>query len=183
MACERFIFVCHPLQAETWLSKRRHVTLCVVSTMLILFGFLINTFRELSQGGSVVPWEVVVSMRGADFLLFFLIPAILCGIMNFKVAVALKNMMTNERRNLQLSRSLMVTSFCWVLTWAPYACVEISTITKHTGYYGSEYEALQELTRDLCMLYSFLNPIVFITLIRHFQEPLKKVIDRCHGTN
>ena len=183
MAIERYILVCRSTDAERMLSKTKHRTLCFLSTASILVGFAINFLREavdtdVAAFYRVVPWNVLPIMKGLDFLLFFIIPAIICSVLNIRVSLTLKKMMTNRERNLQLTRALAVTTICWLITWTPNVCIEIYALSRFQGFFSRKYEVLQNFSRDFCKIYSALNPIVFIVLIRHLQEPFKQVKDK-----
>ena len=183
MAIERFILVCRSTDAERMLSKTKHRTLCFLSTASILVGFAINFLREAVKEGlpafyRLFSWEVIPIMKGLEFLIFFIIPAIICSVLNIRVSLTLKKMMTNRERNLQLTRALAVTTICWLITWTPNVCIEIYALSRFQGIFGERYDVLKNSSRDLGKIYSALNPIVFIILIRHLQEPFKKIKDK-----
>ena len=179
MAIERYILVCRSTDADNLLTSQRHRLLCVISTTLIVVGIVFNCFRLVHVEIYTAYFfntgynETIAALMGAmGYLLFFITPAIFCCALNIKVAVALKNMISNQERNQQLTRALAVSTACWLLTWIPNVCIEVYALNQFDGFYGRKYEVLQDVSRDFCMIFSVMNPIIFTILIRHLQGPI-----------
>ena len=84
MTVERYIFICHAMKADVWLSKGRHTLLCVFSSTAILVGSTVTSLRELFSGNLTCELceysnqRLFMMWRIVETIIFFVTPASFC---------------------------------------------------------------------------------------------------------
>ena len=190
MTIERFIFICHPTEAETLLSKSRHMTLCGSALLLILLGSSMNYLQRSLQNElfyRLQRFALVAILKVFDVIVFLIIPTAVCVFLFIKIAVALKSMMPNVDRNKQLIRALATSYFFWIILWSPNIIFDTvatfnyfswfeNSVRIHLGVYLPQAKRHINFWRSLLgglrLLYSAVIPVVFVILLQALQEPL-----------
>ena len=189
MTIERYVFICYPMSADSWLSKQKHMILCVTSSTVIILGFSMNFvggFLENEYFDKNTQIEPVIAFRVLDGLLFFALPACICGYLSIKIAWALKGMLSHQERNQQIYKALLFTWLAWILLWTPSKIISFIKLltTPHSHllilkfnneWHNRKIKFWSNLSDSLSLLYSSVTPVIFIILIRSFQEPITRV--------
>ena len=121
-------------------------------------------------------------------MIFFFIPAIIACCLYVNIGMKLRNSLSNRERNKSLTIAFGVTCIFWVLFWSIEFTFEITD--SMTYIFLSEDNKFQKLGQypiwvvfqivryEFRMLYSLINPIIFIFVCRPFQEPILNIIKR-----
>ena len=188
MTVERYIYICHPTKVEILLNKSKHIILCLLSTAAILIGSVQNFFWQVGYKNASCEdflfHNMLKAWRAVDAAIFFVMPALCCVVFFIRMASTLKNMLTHQERNQQLIKALAVIYFSWIILWIPREVFDIVLIFDNSSLFISleqRYRFWKNLMDSLGMLYSTVTPLSFIILIRAFQDPIKKVVDRIKG--
>ena len=109
-------------------------------------------------------------------VVFFVIPAITGGYFYIRVIIRLLKQEKRAARNRQLSVAFLASWLLWVVCWTPSYVVSYMSLSKQRmfeslqgrgdviiGYLSAFRVALQ-------MLYSHLNPFVYLIILKKFQE-------------
>ena len=116
------------------------------------------------------------------------IPAIVTGVFYIKVAQVLLNRDRDQERNRNLSLAFFLNWFLWIACWGVYFAV--LSATHQSGTWGmrearkdsrkSNWEnRLITVKENICFLYSHLNPLLFILVLKPFQIKLKMILNWC----
>ena len=90
-------------------------------------------------------------------------------------------MQSNQRRNRQLTYAFALSCFLWILTWTPAVIMQIIYDAQDDNTTGVWLKSNQnnlfylDRSHDFLLLYSLINPLIFIFVSKDFQEPLKEV--------
>ena len=121
-------------------------------------------------------WRVCI-----DGFLLLVVPAIISGFFYMNVIRNLWNQEKRVERNRVLSISFIISWFLWILLWTPkitlgFLQLSAKSVSYSAGNLGSKVSAyLVPSQIALQMLYSQLNPFIFIVLIKKLQDYHKKI--------
>ena len=190
MTVERYIFICHAMKAEMWLSKVRHTLLCVFSSTAILVGSTVTCLRELFSGNLTCELcnrsnqRLFMMWRVVETIIFFVTPASFCVFFFIKIVSSLRNMLTHQERNQQIIKALAVTYFSWILLWLPSLIFDFAVLFNRKYWDTTailHYKFVRNLMDSLAMLYSTVTPLIFIVLVRSFHVPIQNLYARIRG--
>ena len=110
-----------------------------------------------------------------ETILFFGIPAFLSCILYFLVGRDLANKSRHVTRNRVLTVAFLLSWLFWILCWTPnYLIIGITNLSSQYGYYFRQYTArgiwVETFRIPLLLLYSHLNPIVYLIVLKKFQK-------------
>ena len=113
------------------------------------------------------------------------IPGTIAGCLYVKVGHTLLNRDCNEERNRNIVIAFTLNWFLWLLCWIPYYLamyfdLGYTTVNRRDDS-GSTWqhegrERIAMLKDSLIMLYSHLNPLIFLILIKPFQQKVKNLL-------
>ena len=109
-------------------------------------------------------------------LLFFVLPAVATGVLYFRIISNLLNQEKRVSRNRVLSITFFLSWLLWVLCWTPGYILSFLQLPYKLQpiTYGYETDAMLfymvALKTPLEMLYSHLNPVVFVILLNPLKE-------------
>ena len=93
-------------------------------------------------------------------------------------------MMTHQERNQQIVWALAVTYIAWTVLWTPHMLFDVVTTFKYLDWFGrgiprsekgwqeNHFNFVKNLTASFGLMYSTVTPVIFVVLIRPFQELL-----------
>ena len=138
----------------------------------------VNPFFVRCNSWQIKPfWRVLV-----DSVLVYIIPVGFSGFLYIKIASALRSQTKRVNRNRNLSICFF-TSWClWVVCWAPKIIISLMQIPKHSakfslGETGNKVMVYLFLhIPQLQMLFSQLNPFLYLILFKKFQQRVMGVL-------
>ena len=109
-----------------------------------------------------------------DAVIWLLTPAVVSGFFYVKIAIALCRRTRNATRNTTLTICFAISWVMWLICWIPnYLTLIFSDDSKKVSSMFMVYFIL--FRTPLQMTYSHLNPVIFIIVMKPFQNFLKKV--------
>ena len=190
----RYVMVCKPTEADTFLSYNRRVSLCMLSTILIIcsvgLDVLFAYFIEIHDTTLFERYKFFefYNLYGKIFrsILFYFLPLVISVLFYVAIARKLLSMISNSKRNNQLNKAFAITCVAWIFLWFPGAIDDFQFYIQHLYpeidlswlFDNKIYSTIMERSLDFKMIYSALNPLLFLFISKSFQNPLKDLGQR-----
>ena len=117
-------------------------------------------------------------------MLLYFVPVTVSAGLYLQIGRRLANMKSNATRNTQLTKAFAITCAAWAILWFPGAVREFENFA-YTHYeildlrymFSKEsFNTIWERSLDFRMLYSALNPLLFLFITKSIQKRLKKLM-------
>ena len=185
---ERYIFIGPATQAAIWLSKKRHKILCAVFSTLIPIGASMDFLDKYYFQEFIC---LSAALRLTVILVFFAVPIGLCLFLFSRIAQFLRNMLTHQERNQQVTRAFAATHLTWRAFWTPRTVFTLVELVNHNQWFelslsrytfgDTHHKLWDNFFESISLLYSTVTPIIFKILLRSAQEPFIKIFNWITG--
>ena len=111
-----------------------------------------------------------------EIVVFFIIPALLAGYFYQRVIIVFSKQQRRVSRNRQLSIAFGISWFLWVVCWIPSYVVSLMQLLSYEQFDSLSYNVdsvigyLASFRVPIQMLYSHINPFVYLVVLKKFQE-------------
>lgn len=187
MAVERYIFVTWPREVEKLLSKRNRVIHCVFTTCFIILCFLPGMPCHLRMlyypkmpPEYCIKYYILSKLKPFEMGIFYFLPAVVAVVLYVFVIQRLLKMQSHVERNKNLTICFLVTCIFWIILWLP------ESIGAFANMYGVTLQNVNSFFLFLCILagsdlrilYSAVNPIIFMFICKPFSKPLRSIAEK-----
>ena len=128
-----------------------------------------------------------MALRLAVSFLFFAVPVGLCLFFFYQIAKSLKNMLSHQARNQQVTRAFAFTFLFWLAFWTRKTVFGLLELVNYDQWFTrrlSSYAFVEthhkfwnNLVGSISLLYSTVTPITFIILLRSVQKPFINLLN------
>ena len=116
-----------------------------------------------------------------DILLGFILPLISSCYFYVKIGLVLLKREKDQERNRTLVLAFALSWLLWILCWVPYYVILLSRLSlwhKRRDVIENDFlytfkERIVLLKENICLLYSHLNPVLFIVILKPLQDKAK----------
>ena len=195
IALERYILICQPFAANTFLAKRNRIKVAITLTTFIVIVSLHHFFCAWGRFATKLTRfraEICFFSQKEIFLIiftlsFYIIPALVTLMLFIPVGIRLRKTKFHQSRNRDLTYAFVLSYIFWVIFWLPKTTTtSLKTFTPNWNQKGGEVismsqtiaEALVYIDWELFLLQTFVNPLVFFFVSPNFQKPIKRLLGK-----
>ena len=192
---ERYILICQPFAAKTFLTKRNRIKLAATLTASIIIVSLHHFFCAWGRFATKLTnfrAEICLFSRNKLFsiifiLSFFIIPTLVSLLLYIPVGIRLRKTKFHQTRNRDLTNAFILSYIFWVFLWLPITSTTIlKTFTPNWNQKGGDVismsqtiaEGLAYIDWDFFLLQTLVNPLIFIFVSPGFQKPMKRLLSK-----
>ena len=201
----RYCLICHPTASISSEENMKRFSLAIIPAIALIltltfihmrtFGRQIYpTFNTNSNEG----WNKFVAnckyftyrnnikqpILSRDILTFFCLPASIAAFLYIRIFIVLRGRERNENRNRNLIVAFLLNYFLWVLCWTTYYTMmsfnlvfqKVNKPISERTFLDSVKERLSSNKENVCLLYSQLNPVFFLIILKPFQKKFLNVL-------
>ena len=184
IALERYVLVCKPFQAEQILTKKNKLAVSFLFTLLICVASMRHfVCHELAftyfRGKLCYDWKIE---EICEAVIFFIVPAAATSVLYFFVGVKLADSRSHRDRNRDLGTAFLLSCVLWIVLWIPKivaTLIDSFELLENPRYTlnGALKVAIgiKFVDSELYALNPFINPMIFIFVVRGFQKPSRKI--------
>ena len=192
---ERYILICQPLAAKTFLTKRNRIKLAITLTASIIIVSLHHFFCAWGRFATRLTgfrFEICLFSRKELYSIifissFYIIPSLVILMLYIPVGIRLRKTKFHRSRNRDLTNAFILSYIFWVILWLPKTTTTIlKTFTPNWNQQGGDAisinqtiaEGLAYIDWEFFLLQTLVNPLIFIFVSRGFQKPIRKLFGK-----